>query len=147
MKFGMLFGLVGLLMTASSVESEELFSGMQKYKLSRVSEFVVRMENSAAKVMMENDLAVGVSFGNYHLSLVDDHLSQLISNHPRELPFTSVTYYMDDTSQVNDLRSANLLSAMGVNVHSESSSYHCMENDVPDCRIYLIQFFTTEKGI
>lgn len=129
-----------------SASSDLSFTGMQKYKADRISEFLQRMDYSAVHVHKNNNLSTTLQFGNAHMYVVDKHLAELISRHPRELSSTSVTYYLDDTSLADNLQSANLLRKMGVNVNTVRRHLPCEVNNFSGCKVYLIQFYATEKG-
>ncbi len=129
-----------------SLASDSLFTGMQKYKSSRVEQFLLRMDRSAARVVSQDELSVSISFSNYHQKYVDTNLIELISNHDRELPFTSVVFHVGDPNRIDDFGSAKVLDDMGVYVKSTNGISHCKVNKESDCRVFTIQFYTTEKG-
>tara|TARA_Y100001934_G_C12350103_1_gene774872 strand:+ start:185 stop:631 length:447 start_codon:yes stop_codon:yes gene_type:complete len=128
-----------------TVAGDEMFTGLQKYKLDRVEEFLSRMDRSAAKVNVENNLSVSLSFSNYHKDLVDRNLTSLLSQHDRELPFTSVTYHIGNMD-MGDFESHKLLSSMNVHQTSTNSVSYCKVNSMNGCRVFTIQFYATERG-
>lgn len=148
MKHLLIAATVGLclsLVAGSVSANENAFSGMQKYKAERVQQFLQRLNHSAVDVANDNELSTTLSFSNFHVGVVDSHLYELLSAHPRELPFTSVTYYLDDMSIANRLASIKFLKDTGVNVEIVKGHNPCEVNSFSGCKVYLIQFFATEK--